>query len=40
MNSFTSRDEVEHIETELIFDHAGSINLPVFQTVVMEYCRA
>ena len=30
MNSFTSRDEVEHIETELIFDHAGSIDCPVF----------
>lgn len=30
MNSFTSRKEVEHIETELIFEHAGSIDRPIF----------
>ena len=30
MNAFTSREEVEHIETELIFDHAGSIDRPIF----------
>jgi DNA-binding Lrp family transcriptional regulator len=29
MGSFTSRDEVEHIETELIFEHARAAAVPV-----------
>ncbi len=30
VNAFTSREEVEHIETELIFEYAGSIDRPVY----------
>ena len=30
INAFTARQEVEHIETELIFDHAVSNDRPVF----------
>jgi DNA-binding Lrp family transcriptional regulator len=33
MNSFTSREEVEHIETELIFEHTGSIDRPIFYNI-------
>jgi DNA-binding Lrp family transcriptional regulator len=31
MGSFTSRDEVEHIETELIFEHARAAAVPVMR---------
>jgi len=30
MNSFTAREEVAHIETGLIFEHAHSADLPTF----------
>ena len=30
MTAFTSREEVSHIETELIFEHIRSSDLPVF----------
>ena len=30
MNSFTAREEVAHIETGLIFEHAHSPDLPIF----------
>lgn len=37
MNSFTTREEVAHIETGLIFEHAHSPDLPIFvETTAVE----
>ena len=36
MTSFTSRDEVGHIETGLIFEHSQSIELPEFLSLESE----
>lgn len=33
MTSFTSRDEVGHIETGLIFEHSQSVELPEYLSV-------